>query len=123
MVPSDSEIKSRALAEKLAHEAFMLKGENIRILNVGEFLFLTDYFLIITTQSVRQTKALAESLKMIAKQETGSKGHDEGAATSNWMLVDFDNVVVHILTEEAREFYDLDGLWVDAEELEFNPAA
>ena len=101
----------------------MLKGENIRILNVGEFLYLTDYFLIITTQSVRQTKALAESLKMIAKQDTGSKGHDEGAATSNWMLVDFDDVVVHILTEESRDFYDLDGLWADAEELEFDPAA
>jgi len=115
--------KSRALAEKLAHEAFMLKGENIRILNVGEFLYITDYFLIITTQSVRQTKALAESLKMIAKQDTGSKGHDEGAATSSWMLVDFDDVVVHILTEEAREFYDLDGLWVDAEEIKFDPAA
>lgn len=101
----------------------MLKGENIRILNVGEFLYITDYFLIITTQSVRQTKALAESLKMIAKQDTGSKGHDEGAATSSWMLVDFDDVVVHILTEEAREFYDLDGLWVDAEEIKFDPAA
>ena len=123
MANTTSRDKSRALAEKLAHEAFMLKGENIRILNVGEFLYITDYFLLITTQSVRQTKALAESLKMIAKKDTGSKGHDEGAATSNWMLVDFDDVVVHILTEEAREFYDLDGLWVDAEELEFDPAA
>lgn len=114
---------ARALAEKLAHEAFLSKAEGIRILDVSEFLFITDFFLIVTTQSVRQTKALAESLKTVAKEETGSKGHDEGTASSSWMLCDFDTVVVHILTEEAREFYDLDGLWADAEEVEFDPAA
>ncbi len=120
---STTKEQARALAEKLAHEAYLAKADNIRILDVAEFLFITDYFLIVTTQSVRQTKALAENLKAIAKECTGSKGHDEGTASSSWMLCDFDAVVVHILTEEAREFYDLDGLWADAEEIEFDPAA
>ena len=123
MTDKDSRNDARALAARLAHEADLRKGENIRILDVAEFLYITDYFLIITTQSVRQTKALAEGLKTVAKEMTGSKGHDEGSATSSWMLCDFDTVVVHILTEEAREFYDLDGLWADAEEVEFDPAA
>ncbi|MHC4379763.1 MAG: ribosome silencing factor [Planctomycetota bacterium] len=123
MDQNSSKETARALAEKLAHEAFLSKAEEIRILDVAEFLFITDYFLIVTTQSVRQTKALAESLKTIAKEVSGSRGHDEGTASSSWMLCDFDTVVVHILTEEAREFYDLDGLWADAEEVEFDPAA
>lgn len=123
MDSKSSREQARALAEKLAHEAYLSKGEHIRILDVSDFLYITDYFLIVTTQSVRQTKTLAESLKTMAKETTGSKGHDEGTTSSSWMLCDFDTVVVHILTEEAREFYDLDGLWADAEEVEFDPAA
>ena len=111
----------RALAEKLAREAVALKGENVRILDVGELLYITDYFLIVTSQSARQTRALADALKLAAKKLTGSKGLSEGSPKSSWLLCDFDSVVVHILTEEAREFYALDDLWADAEEV--TPAA
>jgi ribosome-associated protein len=120
---SDSNLEARALAIRLAHEADLLKGENIRILDVGEFLFLTDYFVLVTTQSMRQTKSMAESLKMAAKELTGSKGTAEGTVHSSWMLCDFDDVIVHILTEEARDFYDMDDLWADAEEIAFAPAS
>ncbi len=123
METNDSNKEARALAERLAHEADLLKGENIRILDVGEFLFLTDYFVLVTTQSMRQTKSMAEALKMAAKEMTGSKGVAEGTAHSSWMLCDFDEVIVHILTEEAREFYGMDDLWADAEEIGFDPAA
>jgi len=120
---NDSRKDARALAERLAHEADSLKGENIRILDVGEFLFLTDYFVLVTTQSMRQTKSMADALKMAAKELTGSKGVHEGTAHSSWMLCDFDEVIVHILTDEAREFYGMDELWADAEEIGFDPAA
>lgn len=123
MENKDSRSDARALAIRLAHEADLLKGENIRILDVGEFLFLTDFFVLVTTQSMRQTKSMSESLKMAAKELTGSKGLAEGTAHSNWMLCDFDDVIVHILTEEAREFYGMDDLWADAEEIGFDPAA
>lgn len=112
-----SRAKARALAETLAHEALELKGENVRILDVSDLLYITDFFLIVTTQSARQTRALAEALRTAAKQATGNKGTSEGTATSAWLLCDFDTVVVHILTEEAREFYGLDDLWADAEQV------
>ena len=123
MENNDSKNKARALAERLAREADSLKGENIRILDVAEFLYLTDYFVLVTTQSMRQTRSMAEALKMAAKELTGSKGTAEGTAHSSWMLCDFDDVIVHILTEEARDFYDMDDLWADAEEIGFDPAA
>ena len=57
------------------------------------------------------------ALKLAAKELTGSKGVSEGSPQSSWLLCDFDSVVVHILTEDAREFYALDDLWADAEEV------
>ncbi len=109
--------KARALAETLAHAALDLKGENVRILDVSDLIFITDYFVIITSQSERQTRAIAESLKAVAKQTTGSKGASEGTSKSTWLLCDFESVVVHVLTEDAREFYSLDDLWADAEQI------
>lgn len=114
---------ARALATKLAHEAVGLKGTDIRILDVADLLYITDYFVIVTTHSQRQTRAMADALKVVAKSVMGSKGQAEGDAHSSWVLCDFGAVVVQILTEDAREFYGLDELWADAEEVEFDPAA
>ena len=113
----ESRKEARALAEMLAHAALESKGEDVRILDVSELIFITDYFVIITSQSERQTRAMAESLKAVAKEATGSKGMSEGKSKSTWLLCDFESVVVHILTEEAREFYALDDLWADAEQI------
>ena len=113
----ESRAESRALAETLAHAALDLKGDNVRILAVAELIFVTDYFVIVTSQSERQTRAMAESLKAVAKKVTGSKGMSEGTSKSSWLLCDFQTVVVHVLTEEAREFYALDDLWADAEQI------
>ena len=122
MKATNTKENARALALQLAHEAFRLKGENIRALDVSDFLYITDYFVIVTAQSMRQTKALAEALQTTAKEITGNKGVVEGRASSRWLLADFGSVVVHVLTEESREFYDLDVLWDDADELELPDA-
>lgn len=117
--PTAVKSRARALAEALAREAAARKGSSIRILDVSELLYITDYFVIVTSQSARQTRALAEALRAVAKEMSGAKGHEEGGSNSPWVLCDFDTVVAHVLTVEAREFYDLDALWADAEEVEF----
>lgn len=111
--------RSRALAEALAREALESKGENVRVLDVSELLYITDFFVIVTSQSARQTRALAESLRAKAKEIGAGDGREEGDARASWVLCDFDVVVVHVLTAEAREFYALDELWSDAEEIIF----
>ena len=111
-------VSSRELAEKLALEAVALKAEDVVVLEVTELLYLTDYFVIATTQSSRQTRALAETLNQVTKDLEGQKGRLEGSAQSNWLLIDCGDVVVHLLTAEAREFYGLDDLWADAPRLE-----
>ncbi len=109
--PSES---ARELALQLAHAAEELKGEEVRVLEVADLLFIVDYFVIVTTQTPRQTRGMAEALNAVAKERKLSKGRLEGDHRSSWMLLDFGNVVVHVLTQEAREFYDLDELWADA---------
>lgn len=111
-------VSPRELAEKLALEAIALKAEDVVVLEVTELLYLTDYFVIATTQSSRQTRALAESLNLVTKGLEGHKGRLEGTAQSNWLLMDCGDVVVHLLTAEAREFYALDDLWADAPQLD-----
>lgn len=101
----------------LAREATERRGESIRVLDVGDLLFITDYFLLVTTQTARQTRGLADALNLAAKDGGYEKGRTEGQSNSPWLLLDFGTVVVHILTGEAREFYGLDELWADAEEV------
>jgi len=114
-------VSPRELAERLAHEAVAFKAEDVVALEVSDLFYLTDYFVIATTQSSRQTRALADALNLIAKEYEGHKGRIEGSSQSNWVLMDLGDVVVHLLTVEAREFYALDELWADAPRLEFAP--
>jgi len=106
-------VEPRELAERLAHEADALKGDEIVILDVAELLFVTDFFVIITAQSNRQMRAIASKLNEVAKEVTGHKGRLEGDNHSEWLLMDLDTVVVHVFTPEAREFYNLETLWAD----------
>jgi ribosome-associated protein len=117
--PAAVKQRSRALAEALAREALESKGENVRVLDVSELLYITDFFLIVTAQSARQTRAIAEALRAKAKEISGRSGREEGDSRSSWVLCDFDVVVAHVLTAESREFYALDELWSDAEEITF----
>jgi len=102
----------------LAREAVELKGDHVRVLDVSQLLYITDFFLIVTSNSARQTRAIASALRAKAKEVIGRAGHIEGG-DSSWVLCDLDVVVVHVLTEDAREFYALDELWSDAEEVTF----
>jgi len=122
MSKESSPDRARTLAHALACAAEDGKGEGIRILDVANLLFITDYFVIVTTMAARQTRGLAENLRDTGKELGFGRGSLEGDHNSSWLLVDFDSVVVHVLTEEAREFYDLDLLWAEAPEVEVEAA-
>ncbi|PCH80796.1 MAG: ribosome silencing factor [Planctomycetota bacterium] len=114
---------ARVLAMALAHAAAEFKGEQVRILDVADLIYITDYFVIVTTQTPRQTRGMADALNEAAKASGApSKGVIEGSHRSPWLLLDYGNVVVHVLTADAREFFDLDNLWIDADEVEIQAA-
>lgn len=89
------------------------KGKNITALSVNNSL--TDVVIIVTSSSVRHGKSLADGLIEFCKANHFEFFGKEGYDTGSWILVDLNDVIVHILSEESRELYNLEGLLRDAE--------
>ena len=90
------------------------KGKDIRVLYTGDQTTLADYFIICNGTSNTQVKALADAVDE-AMSQNGQEPHQvEGHRGGQWTLLDYSSVVVHVFTEEAREFYSLERLWSDA---------
>ena len=93
------------------------KGENIVCINLkGIENAVCEYFVICSGTSNTHVSALAGSVeKEIRKTLHEKPWHSEGFGSAEWVLLDYVNVVIHIFQKEAREFYNLEGLWADAE--------
>ena len=94
------------------------QAEKTLVLDIRELTSIADYFVIATCASERLLGSLAEEIRVTCKQ-LGRPPHSiEGLDTAWWVLLDFGDVIVHLLQEEARRFYDLEVLWGDAPRLE-----
>ena len=91
------------------------KGMNIKLLRIDEVSSLADYFLICTGTSNTHVKTLCDYAEYTMEQLGESMLGREGHRGNSWELLDYGSVVVHVFTEEARKFYDLERLWADAE--------
>jgi ribosome-associated protein len=91
------------------------KGTGIKILNLTGKTSVTDFFVICSASSEIQVKAIADHILKETKKIGERVWHDEGYTGLSWVLLDFVDVVVHIFSDEARRFYNLEGLWGDAE--------
>ena len=96
------------------------KGMNIKLLRITEVSSLADYFLICTGTSSTHVKTLCDyaeyTLEQLGEKMLGREGH----RGNSWELLDYGSVVVHVFTEEAREFYALERLWADAEQVDIS---
>lgn len=91
------------------------KALDIVQLDLTEIVSYTDYFVICTGRSDRQVKAIHDGIYQGMKDEHGLlPGRVEGLAQSQWVLLDYIDVVVHVFTPETREFYRLEQLWGEA---------
>lgn len=113
-------MNTEELARRCAGYALDKKAFNVKLLHVGETSSLTDYILIASGGSDRQVQAVAEAVRIGMKDECNEPPIAvEGMTEGRWVLLDFGNVMVHVFQQSVREFYDLDGLWVDALEISF----
>lgn len=92
------------------------RAKEIRMLKITDVSSLADYFVICSGTSNTQIKALTDSVEEAMKEAGEMPSHIEGHREGTWVLSDYGCVVVHIFSPEAREFYDLERLWSDAEE-------
>lgn len=115
---SDSQPDFLANLYRIAEIAAQYKAINIRAYDVRGLTLVTDCFLMCSANSDRQLKALFNGIREGMKEAGVKPVTSEGDFEGSWLLLDYSDVIVHIFREEAREFYDLDGLWGDATPVE-----
>ena len=93
-------------------------AEEIRILNVADVSSVTDYFVIANGTGFPHLRALISELDQACKHAKFRARRKGGGAESGWMIVDFADVIVHVMTRELREFYALEQLWSDGKTIE-----
>tara|TARA_B110000003_G_scaffold274490_1_gene314594 strand:- start:16012 stop:16389 length:378 start_codon:yes stop_codon:yes gene_type:complete len=100
-----------------------VKAESIKLLDLREIdNTVCDYFIICSGNSNTQVNSITGSIKKVVSKELKDKPwHIEGQSNSEWVLIDYVNIVVHIFQKQVREFYDIESLWGDAKIIEINP--
>lgn len=112
--------QARELAVKVANILDSKKAKNIKVLNINEKTIIADYFVIAMGTSTTQVNSLAGEVEFKLSEELGIvPARVEGAGSGSWILLDYSSVIVHVFSAEARDFYKLDKLWTDANEVPF----
>lgn len=94
------------------------KAFDIVILNVGPLSSVADTFIICSGRSSRQVEAIADHIQSQLKKRGIRPLSVEGRKTGHWVLMDYGDTVIHVFYAETREFFDLEGLWDDAQRVE-----
>jgi ribosome-associated protein len=123
--PADEQVASKEnpQAKELAIEAARAladdKCHQVTILNVAGVSPVTDFFVIATGTSARQMRSAADSAEKLAAARGYRKLSRSGDDSAAWIILDCFDVVVHVFTQEARSYYDIDGMWGDAKRVEW----
>lgn len=108
---------SRARALLCINASLEKKAKDFIVLNVKGISAFADYFIICSGTSDRQVRAIASSIQESLKNSGILPLGSEGEATGKWVLLDYDDVIIHIFLESVRSFYDLERLWVEAPQM------
>lgn len=104
---------AKGLADAIAEILDSKKGRDIKVMHVEDKTVIAEYFVLCTGNSSTQVKALAGEVEYRTEQRGLSPYSVEGRDNNSWILLDYSNVIVHIFSREAREFYNLEKLYED----------
>jgi ribosome-associated protein len=111
-------VESTDMAQVAALAADEKKARDLRILDIRSISPVADFFVICTGTSGTHVRAIADSVEEQLEKRGLKLHHVEGYQTGRWILLDFGDLVVHVMQEEERSFYNLERLWGDAVEVE-----
>lgn len=114
-----NEVELKSFAMKIAGVLSEKKADDVRIFRVADRTVIADYFVIATGSSSTHTKALADEVEFKLGEEGRHPTHSEGYDHAGWIVLDYDSVLVHVFQKDSREFFKLEKLWADAEEIPF----
>ena len=110
-------ITSREMAKIACDALAEKKGEDIRAIDISEISVLADYFIIAGGNNRSQIQAMADNVDECLSKNGGSLKQIEGYDAGNWVLLDFQDVIIHIFDKENRLFYDLERIWRDGKRI------
>ena len=132
VAPQGQQIESQAKALFAAHAALEKQAEDVVVVDLRSLSIVTDFFVICTAGSSRQITALKEHIDTLLFQRGYPVWHTEGDAAaspsrgftheSQWVLMDYGDIVVHLMDQQARSFYQLELLWADAPRVPLAPS-
>ena len=96
------------------------RGEDIRVIGIGDLTIVADYFVIASGSSTTQTKALAEEVEFKLSQQGIEPLRKEGYQGQTWIVLDYGDIVVHVFYKETRSYYNLERLWADGKEVDIS---
>lgn len=96
------------------------KAMDVVVLDMGDASSITDYFLICSGGSERQVQAIADAIDEQLKQSGLASLGVEGYREGRWILMDYGDVIVHVFSQETRDFYDLERLWANAPKIDLS---
>lgn len=111
---------SLELAKEIAGILDHKKAADVRVIGIRDISILADYFVIATGTSSTHVKSLADEVEYELKQKELLPDHLEGHNSNSWILMDYGSVIVHVFQKEMRDFYDLERLWVDGEQVDIS---
>ncbi len=107
------------IALAAAHAASDKKAENIRILDLRKVSSFADYFVICSGTSEPHLKAIGNEIREQLRDNLGAQAHSDGFPASQWIVLDYHGVLIHIFHPDKRDYYDLESLWRDAPAVPF----
>lgn len=113
-------MESKELALFAAKALDTKKGRDICILDIADKSGFADYFVMVTAGSERQLKALADEMEFVLEKEGVFVKRIEGETSSGWLLMDYEDIIINIFTEESRAKYNIEKVWGDCEIVEFS---
>lgn len=94
------------------------KGEDIKIIEIGKLSTVADYFIIANGSNAPHVESLVDNVEEELLKENIHAERIEGVKSSGWILMDYNDVVVHVFSKEDRLFYDLERIWRDGKEID-----
>nr|WP_155042978.1 ribosome silencing factor [Paracoccus shanxieyensis] len=114
---ADPGLTSDQLLERILASLDDDKAEEVVTIDLRGRSAMADHMVIASGRSSRQVAAIAEKLVQRLKEQTGRSARIEGKETGDWVLIDTDDVIVHVFRPEVREFYQLEKMWMPADAL------
>ncbi|MFN2365419.1 MAG: ribosome silencing factor [Desulfurivibrionaceae bacterium] len=115
-----SDLPADELVKLICQAALDQKAENLIALDVRKISDFADYFVIMSGTSTRHVSGLAEAIDQKIGSKRTMSGNTEGLSEGSWVLLDYNDIIVHVFHSETRKYYDLEGLWHDAPRLDLS---